>query len=189
MITPAVQLGSTRVTTLRCRMPKPNLEVLFNPDIFVKAQSTAFSVALEEIKAGHKESHWMWFIFPQLRGLGRSFYADVFGLADVAEAQEYLRHAVLGERLRECVEALMAHRARTAKDIFGTPDDLKLHACLTLFDAASPRDVFADALAILYGGQRHRLTLEMIASRTMRSGSIWTLGVAALRRRLLRIGR
>jgi uncharacterized protein (DUF1810 family) len=177
------------MATVGRQMAKLEIHALFKPDIFLKAQSKTFSVALEEIKDGRKDGHWMWFIFPQLRGLGRSFYADVFGLGDVADAREYSRHAVLGNRLRECVNALMFHRGRPVKDIFGTPDDLKLHACLTLFDVASPGDVFADALATFFGGRRHSLTLEIIDSRTMRSGSIWSLALGALRRRLLLIGR
>jgi uncharacterized protein (DUF1810 family) len=168
-------------------MQKLELHPKFNPDVFLNAQSKAFSKALAEIKAGRKQSHWMWFIFPQLRGLGRSFYSDVFGLGDVAEATEFLQHPTLGGRLRECVHALMPHGGRHAKDILGTPDHLKLHACLTLFNVASPRDIFADALDTFFDGRRHSLTLEIIDNISTRTDCPWTKALMALRQRSLNI--
>jgi uncharacterized protein (DUF1810 family) len=100
---------------------------------FVLAQAPVYAQVVDELRAGKKTSHWMWFIFPQLRGLGTSANAEFYGLGSADEAFAYWQHALLGSRLRECVELMLAVKGRTPHDILGTPDDLKLRSCLTLF--------------------------------------------------------
>ena len=134
-------------------------------DRFVRAQDGIHAQALAELVAGRKRTHWMWFVFPQLAGLGRSDTARFYGLAGVREARAYAAHPVLGARLRTCSEAVLAHRQRTANQIFGSPDDLKLCSCMTLFEAATPREtVFGDVLAHFYGGTRDAATLAWVAA-------------------------
>lgn len=101
---------------------------------FLKAQEKVYAAALEELRAGRKETHWMWFIFPQVAGLGKSETAAYYAIADRAEATEYLDHPILGQRLRECTEAVLAQADRTVQQIFGFPDDMKFHSCMTLFE-------------------------------------------------------
>ena len=129
---------------------------------FVEAQAPIYVVALDEIASGQKRSHWMWFIFPQLRGLGRSSTAQMYGIGSLAEARAYLAHPLLGTRLHECVEAALDHSDRPLVELFGSPDDLKLKSCMTLFDAITPGKIYAKALEQFYGGQRDERTLEII---------------------------
>ena len=137
---------------------------------FVEAQARCYARVLEELAAGEKTSHWMWFIFPQLRGLGMSSTARRFGLSGLEEARAYLTHPLLGARLRECTQLVLAVRDRSAYEIFGSPDDLKLRSCLTLFAQAvapSPAPetrVFGEALARYYGGEPDPRTLELLIS-------------------------
>ena len=113
---------------------------------FVTAQSDTFDRACRELRAGRKTSHWMWFVFPQLRGLGHSAMAQRYGIASIAEARAYLAHPLLGPRLVRCTQ-LVLDTARSPADIFGPPDDLKFRSCMTLFNrAAEQRDVFDEAL-------------------------------------------
>jgi uncharacterized protein (DUF1810 family) len=134
---------------------------------FLEAQQRCYARVLEELAAGAKTSHWMWFIFPQLKGLGASATARRFGLSGLEEARAYLAHPMLGERLRECTRGVLAVEGRSAHQIFGSPDDLKLRSCLTLFAAAaspSPEDqVFSAALARYYGGEPDPLTVQLLA--------------------------
>lgn len=121
----------------------------------------------EELRAGRKRTHWMWFVFPQLRGLGRSEMARRYGLASLAEARAYLSHPVLGPRLRASVELLLATGGRSAHDIFGSPDDLKLRSCLTLFGEVDGKDgVFLQALNKFFDGEPDPATLKLLGSRT-----------------------
>jgi uncharacterized protein (DUF1810 family) len=130
---------------------------------FVQAQDSVYEAVRSELAAGRKLTHWMWFVFPQLRGLGRSPMAQHFGLSGQAEAVAYWNHPVLGERLRECIDLLLAIPDRSARDILGSPDDLKLRSCLTLFEAVAPdMPRFGRALDRFYGGQRDPLTLEIL---------------------------
>jgi uncharacterized protein (DUF1810 family) len=137
---------------------------------FLEAQQGCYRRVLEELAVGRKSSHWMWFIFPQLKGLGMSATARRFGLAGLDEARAYLAHPLLGQRLRECTRAVLAVEGRSAHEIFGTPDDLKLRSCLTLFAAAvSPgaaraEQLFSEALAKYYGGEPDPRTLELLES-------------------------
>jgi uncharacterized protein (DUF1810 family) len=133
---------------------------------FVDAQEPHIADAMAELHAGRKRTHWMWFVFPQLRGLGRSQMAWHFGLQSRDEAVAYLAHPVLGPRLRECVELVLAVRGRTAHEIFGSPDDLKLRSCLTLFseaERAQGTGVFDRALRQVFDGQPDAATLDLLA--------------------------
>lgn len=131
---------------------------------FVAAQSGVYELALAELRNGEKRTHWMWFVLPQLRGLGHSMMADRYGIEDLAEARAYLRHPLLGERLRECVAALLTHAGqRTAAEVLGVVDGIKLQSCLTLFEAAGGGGLFTQALNGFYAGERDKRTLAMIA--------------------------
>jgi uncharacterized protein (DUF1810 family) len=137
----------------------------FDLDRFVAAQDLVYARVCAELAAGAKASHWMWFVFPQLRGLGRSATADHFGIASRAEAEAYLSHPVLGERLRECTRLVLAVRGRDATAIFGTPDDMKFHSSMTLFAEVSDEPLFADALARYFDGRRDARTLQLLRER------------------------
>src|SRR5690242_1687935 len=109
-------------------------------DDFIRAQDAVWGDVLSELRAGRKTTHWMWFVFPQLAALGRSSTAKFYGLENVAEAEAYLRHPVLGARLREATGIVNAVEGRSAHEIFGSPDDLKFRSCVTLFGRASGHD-------------------------------------------------
>lgn len=130
---------------------------------FIEAQAGCYPRVLAELAAGEKASHWMWFIFPQLQGLGSSPMARRYALSGLAEARAYLGHPTLGARLRECTNVVLALDGRTAHEIFGSPDDLKLRSCLTLFARASPQErLFGEALAKYFGGESDPLTLRLL---------------------------
>jgi uncharacterized protein (DUF1810 family) len=130
---------------------------------FLRAQEDDYERALAEIKSGRKRTHWMWYIFPQFDGLGFSSTARHYAIKSIDEARAYLAHPVLGPRLLECAEAAVGVEGRTAHDIFGSPDDLKLKSCATLFACVSPPgSVFDRLLAKFYGGQRDGKTLELL---------------------------
>ena len=130
---------------------------------FVAAQEGVYEGALREISEGRKTGHWMWFIFPQLHGLGRSPMAQHYAIKSLAEARAYLEHPVLGPRLRECVRALIDVEGRSAAQVFGSPDDLKLRSSLTLFArAAGSPSVFDVALAAYFEGLPDERTLGLI---------------------------
>jgi uncharacterized protein (DUF1810 family) len=132
---------------------------------FTDAQEPIYRTALSELEAGQKRSHWMWFIFPQLKGLGHSAMARHYAIADLAEAKLYLADPLLGSRLRECVAAVLKHPNHTAHEIFGSPDDLKFRSCLTLFDAAAPNEpLFRQALDVFCEGKRDPRTAELLKS-------------------------
>ena len=139
-------------------MPEVNL------NRFVVAQESpyfGYDVALKEIRAGKKSSHWIWYIFPQMRGLGRSHYAQFYGIVDVAEATAYLNHQVLGARLREISQALLEHRAMSAEQILGGIDACKVRSCMTLFNRLAPNEVFGQVLEAFYDGEC-QATLAML---------------------------
>lgn len=126
---------------------------------FVMAQDAVYSRVLTELARGRKESHWMWFVFPQWKGLGSSAVAQRFGIGSRAEAEAYLVHPVLGERLRECTRLVNAVEGRTASDIFGYPDDLKFRSSMTLFAAVTAAEtVFREALEKYFAGAGDSLT-------------------------------
>ena len=119
---------------------------------------------LAQLEAGHKQSHWMWFIFPQVAGLGHSVMAQRYALADLDEARAYLAHPVLGPRLKHCTELVLAVKDKSAHNIFGSPDDLKFRSSMTLFAAAAPEEkIFRDALEKYFHGQGDALTLNKLS--------------------------
>jgi uncharacterized protein (DUF1810 family) len=135
---------------------------------FIRAQEHTYDQALAEIRNGRKTSHWMWFIFPQLAGLGFSEMAKAYALRNVEEAGQYLAHPVLGKRLVEIAQAMLAHREKTALSILGSPDDLKLRSSMTLFALARGADpVFRQVLDQFYDGKPDQKTLG-------RTGHAWT---------------
>ena len=137
---------------------------IYNLQRFIEAQERDYATALSEVKAGRKRSHWIWYIFPQLRGLGRSTYAELYGIEDRAEAESYLAHPVLGVQLREIAQALLTHGDKSAEQIFGALDALKVRSSMTLFDVVSPNDVFARVLERFYHGTRCPITQERMDS-------------------------
>jgi len=130
---------------------------------FLEAQNQIYLTALSEVKKGSKKSHWMWFIFPQIKGLGTSETARYFSLNGISEATEYLRHPVLGRHLIEISQALLALEGKTVNRILGTPDDLKLCSCMTLFAAVENSDpVFSQVLDKYFDGQPDAMTLSIL---------------------------
>lgn len=130
---------------------------------FLIAQARDYEQALAELKAGQKRSHWIWYVLPQLRGLGRSERAHYYGIRDRAEAEAYIAHPVLGPRLVECVQALLSHPQRSAVEMLGVVDAVKLRSCLTLFgEVATGEAVFAKALAVFFGGEVDSETLRLL---------------------------
>lgn len=133
---------------------------------FVTAQARAWPVAEAELAAGAKAGHWMWFVFPQVAGLGASDMARRYAIADLAEARAYLAHPLLGGRLRRGVALMLGHPGRSARAILGRPDDLKFRSCLTLFRAAAAgtadRALFQQGLDVFYGGAPDPLTLARL---------------------------
>ena len=133
---------------------------------FVRAQETDYERALSEIRSGRKRTHWMWYVFPQIDGLAFSATSKHYAIKSLAEARTYLNHPILGPRLLECAEAVVGVEGRSAAEIFGTPDDLKLRSCATLFACVSPRDsVFDRLLAKYYRGERDGKTLQLLGIR------------------------
>ena len=131
---------------------------------FVQAQERVYSDVLAELRAGRKESHWMWFVFPQIRGLGRSATAEYYGIQDIDEARGYLLHTLLGVRILECTGLVLGHRERTARGMFGFPDDLKLCSSMTLFHqlSPSPNNVFRNVIDSFYAGKPDEQTLRLL---------------------------
>ncbi len=130
---------------------------------FVDAQAGVVDDVCAELRAGCKQSHWMWFIFPQLRGLGHSAMAQHYGIASRAEALAYWRHPLLGPRLKHCMQLLLAHEGLSAQDMLGAIDALKLRSCATLFAAVAPEEpVFSQVLARFYGGVADERTLALL---------------------------
>jgi uncharacterized protein (DUF1810 family) len=130
---------------------------------FVEAQQPVYDQALTELRAGSKRSHWMWFVFPQISGLGHSSMAQRYAIRDSDEASAYLAHPLLGQRLEECAQALLQHSERPVRQILGSPDDLKLRSSMTLFAAMAPeRQVFQAVLDAFFAGQADPATLARL---------------------------
>jgi uncharacterized protein (DUF1810 family) len=139
-------------------MPDP-----FNLQRFVDAQDGVYPQVLAELRAGHKRSHWIWFIFPQIEGLGSSPTAREFAISGRDEAAAYLQHPVLGPRLRDCTQLVLKASERSITKILGAPDDLKFRSSMTLFaDVATDKGVFLAALEEFYSGERCPLTLQRL---------------------------
>ncbi len=135
----------------------------FDLQRFVDAQAPVYQHVLAELRQGQKQSHWMWFIFPQLAGLGHSPTARRFAIASREEAVAYLEHDILGRRLRECTALVNAVQGRAIREILGSPDDLKFCSSMTLFGAVSSDPEFAEAIQKFYGGTPDRRTLDLLA--------------------------
>ena len=136
-------------------------------DRFLQAQENDFAAALSEVRSGRKHSHWMWYIFPQLRGLGHSSTSQFYAINDISEAKAFLAHPVLGRRLREITEALLLVEGKTAEEIFGFPDVLKLRSCATLFAHISEKgSIFERVLEKYYHSERDETTLHLLKQST-----------------------
>jgi uncharacterized protein (DUF1810 family) len=135
------------------------------PDLgrFVDAQQCVYNDALAELRRGRKESHWMWFVFPQLAGLGQSPTAQFYGIESSAEARAYLEHPLLGPRLRQCTRAVLAHAGQAPEEIFGGIDAMKFRSSMTLFEAvADAAEPFGAALEAFFEGERDAATLRLL---------------------------
>lgn len=134
----------------------------YNLQRFVDAQNADYEMALSEIKKGRKRSHWIWYIFPLFKEFAHSHIAEYYGIEDKGEAEAYLLHPILGIRIRRISEALLQHRGKDVKDIFGDLDAGKVRSCMTMFDYISPNDVFGQVLDTFYGGKRGGRTLRVL---------------------------
>lgn len=134
-----------------------------NLERFTEAPDPIYENVLSELRSGRKRTHWMWFVFPQIAGLGTSHMARTFAISSREEADAYLNHPLLGERLRECSELVLAVEGRTINEILGSPDDLKFRSCMTLFaNVAADSQVFEDALLKYFNGDPDPLTVERL---------------------------
>lgn len=135
----------------------------YNLQRFLDAQGHVYDTVLGELRAGRKSSHWIWFIFPQIKGLGHSGMAQKFAIASLDEAKAYLQHPVLGPRLRECTQLVLNVNGRSAEEIFSSPDNLKFRSCMTLFmTATADNQIFKDALLKYFEGKPDTLTLNLL---------------------------
>ena len=135
----------------------------YNLQRFVRAQKPVYADVVAELRAGSKRGHWMWFVFPQLAGLGHSAMAQTYAIASTAEAEAYLDHEILGSRLDQCTRLVVGAEGKSATDIFGHPDDLKFRSCMTLFAHVAPAgSVFHAALTKYFAGEPDRLTLDRL---------------------------
>lgn len=140
----------------------------YNLHRFLDAQELVHDTVLAELQAGRKSSHWSWFIFPQIAGLGHSAMAQQFAIGSLDEAKTYVQHAVLGPRLRECTQLVLNVEGRSAEEIFGYPDHLKFRSCMTLFlTAATDNALFKSALLKYFDGQPDQVTLDILARHNM----------------------
>lgn len=133
---------------------------------FTDAQEPTYATALAELRSGYKRTHWIWFVFPQLKGLGYSSNAERYGLSGLAEARAYLAHPVLGERLREAIAVMLEHEAKGASSVLGELDAMKFRSCLTLFSLAAPSEqVIRRALEVFFSGQLDERTLILLQAQ------------------------
>lgn len=139
----------------------------YNLQRFLDAQAPTYDTVLAELRAGRKSSHWIWFIFPQITGLGHSGMAQKFAIASLDEAKAYLQHPVLGHRLRECTQLVLNLNGRSAEEIFSYPDNLKFRSCMTLFmTATTDNRIFKDALLKYFDNKPDTLTFDLLAQQT-----------------------
>jgi len=156
-------------------LPKSFVEALNNGKIeydlerFVEAQNMVYDMALQEIKNGQKRGHWIWFVFPQIKGLGHSYNSEFYGISGTKEAKAYLEHPLLGARLREITQAILDCGNPSADDILGFPDVLKVRSCMTLFDMVSPNDIFKQVLDKYYDGKPCDKTIWRLGTREEKS--------------------
>lgn len=152
-----------RCTTLKSFGWVTNVSDSYDLQRFVNAQNPVFEEVCSELRRGGKEGHWMWFVFPQLRGLGQSWMANKFGISSRGEAEAYLRHSILGPRLRECTRLVNLVEGRSIEQILGYPDNLKFRSSMTLFaHVTSDNEVFLNALQKYFDGQSDHWTLERL---------------------------
>lgn len=137
----------------------------FDLEKFVTAQDPVWRRVTAELTAGHKQSHWMWFVFPQIAGLGTSATSVKYAIPNIASAKAYLKHPVLGGRLDEATRLVLRHTGKSAAEIFGSIDAVKFRSSMTLFEAAGGLPIFGDALAAFYRGQRDQKTLEILSEK------------------------
>ena len=143
----------------------------YNLHRFLTAQTPVYDPVLAELRAGRKSSHWIWFIFPQIAGLGHSGMAQRFAIGSLDEAKAYLQHPILGPRLRACTQLVLDVNGRSAEELFGYPDHLKLRSCMTLFlTAAHDNTIFNNALLKYFGGMPDQLTLDILAQQSLAGG-------------------
>lgn len=134
----------------------------FNLARFFEGQYLIYPIALKELQTGVKRTHWMWFVFPQIKGLGKSYNSMFYGLSGIDEAKEYLAEPTLNYRLKEICETVLNLQSDSILKVFGKVDSMKLQSSMTIFDLASPDDIFAKVLDKWYGGQRDSLTLKLL---------------------------
>jgi uncharacterized protein (DUF1810 family) len=145
-------------------MEKTGMAEEFDLERFVEAQASVYQCVVAELKRGRKESHWMWFIFPQVSGLGMSAMAQLYAISSLDEARAYLDHKLLGARLRECTDIINGHKDRSVETIFGHPDTLKFRSSMTLFaEAAEAEERFCRAIKIFFGGEGDQKTSELLS--------------------------
>ncbi len=143
--------------------PEASVDDPYDLERFVRAQRDCYERALSEIRAGQKHTHWMWFIFPQIDGLGFSATAKIYSIKSIEEAKAYLNHPILGPRLLECAKAAVLVEGKSALEVFGSPDDMKLKSSATLFACMTPPDsVFARVLERYFGGERDSKTIQLL---------------------------
>ena len=142
------------------------MSAAYNLHRFLTAQAPTYNTVLAELRAGRKSSHWIWFIFPQIAGLGHSAMAQQFAIGSLDEAKAYLQHPVLGPRLRECAQLVLDVEGRSAGEIFGYPDYLKFRSCITLFSAATDNTLFKSTLLKYFDGQPDQKTLDILARQS-----------------------
>ena len=160
-------MGKRRRTVLAATPASMSREDPYDLARFVRAQEPDYDQAMSEIRGGRKRSHWMWYIFPQFDGLGVSSTSRQYSIKSAAEAEAYLRHPVLGPRLLESVQAVLGVEGRSALEVFGSPDDMKLRSCATLFACVSPAgSVFEQLLDRYFGGERDDKTLRLIGRKS-----------------------
>ena len=145
------------------------VEITFDLERFIEAQDLVYDLALHEISEGKKRGHWIWYIFPQIKGLGHSYNSEYYGLSGSDEAKVYLNHPVLGQRLREITSALLNCKNSSVDDIFGFPDNLKVKSCMTLFDLVAPNDIFSEVLNKYYEGKYCDKTIWRLGMREEKS--------------------
>jgi uncharacterized protein (DUF1810 family) len=144
------------------------MSAAYNLQRFLTAQAPVYDTVLAELRAGRKSSHWIWFIFPQIAGLGHSAMAQQFAITSLDEAKAYLQHPVLGQRLRECTQLVMNVEGRSAEEIFPYPDNLKFRSCMTLFSiATTDNTIFKAALLKYFDGKPDQLTMNVLARHNM----------------------
>lgn len=162
-------LPKSFVDTLKCG------EVVYDLDRFVNAQDSetyTYADALTEIKDGHKQGHWIWYVFPQIKGLGHSYKSEFYGISSKEEAKVYLEHPILGKRLRDITQALLDCNNPSAFNILGFPDVLKVQSCMTLFDMVSPCDIFNNVLDRYYDGKRCEKTMRRLGGRDEKAKNV-----------------